>query len=172
MLERSDGALTKAQLAWLKRADKRPIKRRQLQHSGPKKTVYFLARQGFLQFVAGVRNTSGDMWHITDAGRALKETPRHPAAKIAWMKFAKDVRAFRQEQKIGVRQLSRNSGIPSPTISRLERGRPVDAETFTFFADWIGCDPREYLLSRANYCGHFHAPSVAGIPPPGNGGAG
>lgn len=146
MLDRAPvKTLTKPQLAWLKRADKQPIKRRQLRASGPKKTIYFLAHHGFLQHVAG-RDAAGDMWHITDAGRAMRETPRHPAAKIAWSIFAKDVQSFRTALGIGVRELSRDSGIPSPTISRLERARPVDAETFTFFADWIGRDPREYLI--------------------------
>ena len=131
MLERPDAkALTKAQHKWLAVATVRPIKRSDFRRCN--RAIDFLANRGFLQLVAGPRGRRGDMWHITDAGRAMRPTQRHPTAKISWSAFAKDVRSFRLEHEMGVREMSRTFGIPSPTISRLERERLVDAETFTF----------------------------------------
>ena len=77
MLERpAVKELTKAQAKWLALAASRPIKRADFRRSNM--AIYFLAKRGFLQLVKGPRGSRGDIWHITDAGRAMRPTPAAP----------------------------------------------------------------------------------------------
>jgi transcriptional regulator with XRE-family HTH domain len=66
-------------------------------------------------------------------------------ARIAWKAFGKDVRSLRLNLNVGLRELARGFGMPPATLSRAERGKPVDPATFMFLTDWCGRDAREYL---------------------------
>ena len=86
MLERPDAkALTKAQHKWLAVATVRPIKRSDFRRCN--RAIDFLANRGFLQLVAGPRGRRGDMWHITDAGRAMRPNPTSPHRKDILERF-------------------------------------------------------------------------------------
>jgi transcriptional regulator with XRE-family HTH domain len=66
-------------------------------------------------------------------------------ARIAWKAFGKDVRKVRLNLNVGLRELARLLGMAPATLSRAERGKPVDPATFLFLADWARGDPRRFL---------------------------
>lgn len=66
-------------------------------------------------------------------------------ARIAWKAFGKDVRTVRTNLKVGLREFAGLVGMSPATLSRAERGKPVDAATLLWLADWAGQDVRQYL---------------------------
>lgn len=66
-------------------------------------------------------------------------------ARIAWKETGHDLRACRIEHGMGLRYMARSFGLDKATLSRAERGAPINPATFVWLADWAGHDARDYL---------------------------
>lgn len=65
--------------------------------------------------------------------------------RIAWKKFGKDVKSFREERGFGLREAARVLRVTHSAWCRVEQGKPVEPATLLWIADWIGKDARLYL---------------------------
>jgi hypothetical protein len=64
-----------------------------------------------------------------------------------WQGFGRDVRAFRERRKLGLRECCRSMPINPATWSRAENGKPIEVPHFVFLCEWIGRRPAAYAIS-------------------------
>jgi transcriptional regulator with XRE-family HTH domain len=64
-------------------------------------------------------------------------------ARINLLRLGKMVRERRGDQ--GIREVALDIGVSPATLSRVERGKLPDLETFSRICEWLGVDPAEVL---------------------------
>jgi transcriptional regulator with XRE-family HTH domain len=64
-------------------------------------------------------------------------------ARINLLRLGKLVRERRGDQ--GIRKVASDIGVSPATLSRVERGKLPDLETFTKICEWLEVDPAEML---------------------------
>jgi Cro/C1-type HTH DNA-binding domain len=70
------------------------------------------------------------------------------ADKIDWKKFERDVRSTMENGFMGVRELSRETGIGKATISRARHGKTLSAISFMQVCRKLDLDPWSYLVGE------------------------
>ena len=65
---------------------------------------------------------------------------------IDWKRFGHDVRTTMRTGWIGVRELSRETGIGKSTISRARHGKTMDTRSFMWICGEFDLDPWAYVV--------------------------
>lgn len=67
-------------------------------------------------------------------------------SRVKWAKFGADVHRMRSDAELTVRDMAKDYDISPATISRADRGLPVNTETFLVLAYYfLDSNPRAYL---------------------------
>lgn len=66
-----------------------------------------------------------------------------------WKVFAREFREARESQELGLREAARTLGVHHATLCRAEQGKPIEVADFVFLCDWLGRDPKTYLIRPA-----------------------
>jgi len=53
------------------------------------------------------------------------------------------------EDNIDLRELAKKTKISIATLSRVERGRMPDLNTYANLCQWLGCDPKQFLIKSS-----------------------
>lgn len=72
-------------------------------------------------------------------------------ARIAWKQFGRELKEVRIGYG-GLREVAELLDLDKSTLSRAERGQPVEPATLLFLADWAGLDVRCYLAPLYTKC--------------------
>lgn len=71
---------------------------------------------------------------------------KHP--KFKWKKFGADVKRFRCDLKVGLREVALQQRIHHATWCRAEQGKPVTVPIFLRLCEWMVRNPYEYATDR------------------------
>lgn len=63
-----------------------------------------------------------------------------------WQTFGSDLRDYRVRRRIGLREFCRQQPIDKATLSRAERGKPIEVPPFVFLCEWIRKRPSKYAI--------------------------
>jgi transcriptional regulator with XRE-family HTH domain len=65
--------------------------------------------------------------------------------KINWERLGKQLRSFREEGEITLRDVENDTGISKSQLSRVEHGKRVTAENYLAICAWMEVPPFRYF---------------------------
>jgi len=65
--------------------------------------------------------------------------------KFNWAKFGKQLRSIREDAEIGLREVSRETGVDKTAWSRAEHGKPISVPNLLALCVWMGVQPFQYF---------------------------
>lgn len=65
--------------------------------------------------------------------------------KLDWKKFGRHLRTLRGDAEIGLREVSRETGINKAAWCRAEQGKPVSVPNYLALCAWMETHPFRYF---------------------------